>query len=78
MSQRCPSVDLALAVHLEHLGMAGVFPVNFYPSGHTRGSDRMEVFREAWHLMAPGADLSRPRTLRHARIANLHHKHFVQ
>jgi hypothetical protein len=38
----------------------------------------MEVFREAWHLMAPGADLSRARTLRHARIANLHRKHFVE
>ena len=52
--------------------------VSFYPSGHTRGIDRMEVFREAWHLMAPGADLSRPRILRQARTANLHHKRFVE
>jgi hypothetical protein len=38
----------------------------------------MEPFREAWHLMAPGADLSRARALVHVRNANLHHKHFVE
>jgi hypothetical protein len=53
-----------------------VIPVNcvpasavlaFYPSGRERGSGRFEAFREAWHLMAPGADLPQPRTLRHVR-----------
>jgi hypothetical protein len=58
--------------------MAGVFPVNFYPSGHTRGTDRMEPFREAWHLMAPRADLSRARALVQVRNANLHRRHFVE
>jgi hypothetical protein len=50
----------------------------FYPSGRERGSGRLEAFREAWHLMAPGADLPQPRALRHARSTNLHRKRFVE
>jgi hypothetical protein len=58
-----------------------VIPVNcvpasavlaFYPSGRERGSGRLEAFREAWHLMAPGADLPQPRMPSHARSRNLH------
>ena len=52
--------------------------VTFCPSGRRRGTNRMEVFREAWHLMAPGADLPQPRPLRRARSTNLHRKHFVE
>jgi hypothetical protein len=64
-----------------------VIPVNcvpasavlaFYPSGRERGSGRLEAFREAWHLMAPGADLSQPRTLRQVRTSDLHRQHFVK
>jgi hypothetical protein len=50
----------------------------FYPSGRERGSGRFERFREAWHLMAPGADLPQPRILRHARSTNLHRRRFVE
>jgi hypothetical protein len=50
----------------------------FYPSGHARGSGRFEAFREAWHLMAPGADLPPPRTLRQVRMTDLHGKRFVE
>jgi PD-(D/E)XK endonuclease len=63
-----------------------VIPVNcvpasavlaFYPSGRERGSSYFEAFREAWHLMAPGADLPQPRILRRTRTSNLHGKRFV-
>jgi PD-(D/E)XK endonuclease len=30
----------------------------FYPSGCRQGSGRFEPYREAWHLMAPGGDLT--------------------
>jgi hypothetical protein len=50
----------------------------FYPSGRERGSGRLEAFREAWHLMAPGADLSQPRTLRQDRMTDLHRERFVE
>ncbi len=49
----------------------------FYPSGRERGSGRLEIFREAWHLMAPGADLPQSRILRRTRTSDLHGKRFV-
>ena len=42
-----------------------------YPSG-CRGGGRFESFREAWHLMAPGADLPRPRKLKRLRAVHPH------
>jgi PD-(D/E)XK endonuclease len=50
----------------------------FYPSGRERGSGRLEAFREAWHLMAPGADLPQPRTVRQVHGTDLHRKRFVE
>jgi len=50
--------------------------LRLYPSGSKWGGC-FEAFREAWHLMAPGADLPQPRMLRHARPANLHRKRFI-
>jgi PD-(D/E)XK endonuclease len=50
----------------------------FYPSGRERGSGRLEIFREAWHLMAPGADLPQPRIPRRVRTSDLHRKRFVE
>lgn len=47
-----------------------------YPSG-CRGGGCFESFREAWHLMAPGADLPRPRKLNRGRAIDSHRKHFV-
>jgi len=47
-----------------------------YPSG-CRGGGCFESFREAWHLMAPGADLPPPRKLTRARPADSHRKRFV-
>jgi hypothetical protein len=52
--------------------------LRFYPSGCRRGGGCFEAFREAWHLMAPGADLPQSRTLRHVRTPNLHGKRFVE
>jgi hypothetical protein len=49
-----------------------------YPSGCRPGGGYFEAFREAWHLMAPGADLSQPRTLRQVRSPDLHRKCFVE
>ena len=48
--------------------------LRFYPYGCRRGGGSFEVFREAWHLMAPGADLPQPRTPRR----DLHGKRFVE
>ena len=55
-----------LASH--HLGL--------HPSG-CRGGGCFEAFREAWHLMAPGADLPRPRKPWQVR-PSLHGRHFVK
>jgi hypothetical protein len=64
-----------------------VIPVNyvaasaalaFYPSGCRKGAGHFECYREAWHLMAPGADLAQPRKLRRARAIDLHRKNFVE
>ncbi len=74
-----------IAVYLVPLGIWYIIPVNqlgalralrLYPSG-CQGAARFEAFREAWHLMAPGADLPQPRILRRTR-PNLHHKPFVK
>jgi|HubBroStandDraft_6_1064221.scaffolds.fasta_scaffold610204_1 hypothetical protein len=51
--------------------------LRLYPSGCKWGGC-FEAFREAWHLMAPGADLPQPRIARQARSTNLHHKRFVE
>jgi hypothetical protein len=83
---RADEIDF-FAAYIVPLGIWYVVPVNqlgphrfmrFYPSGCRSGGGCFEVFREAWHLMAPGADLSRPRTPRQVRTANLHHKRFVE
>jgi len=76
-----------LAVYIASVKVWYIIPVDcapasgvlaFYPSGRERGSGRFEEFREAWHLLAPGADLPQPRTLRHAGTPNLHGKRFVK
>ena len=50
----------------------------FYPSGRERGRGRFEAFHEAWHLMAPGADLPQQLTLRQVHGTDLHRKCFVE
>jgi hypothetical protein len=50
--------------------------LRLYPSG-CRGGGCFESFREAWHLMAPGADLPQPRKLTQVRAVDLHPKQFV-
>jgi hypothetical protein len=52
--------------------------LGFYPSGCRRNSGRYEAYREAWHLMAPGADLPEARILRRGRTLDLHGKKFVE
>ena len=73
-------------VYIVPLGVWYIIPANqlaslnflrLYPSGRKWGG-RFEAFREAWHLMAPGADLPQPRTLRPVRIKDLHSKLFVK
>jgi len=50
--------------------------LSFYPSGCRIGG-YFERYREAWHLMAPGADLKpQPGTLRRVRTIDFHRKHF--
>ena len=51
--------------------------LRLYPSGSKWGGC-FEAFREAWHLMAPGADLPQPRKLRQVRTSNLHRQRFVE
>jgi hypothetical protein len=74
------------AAYIVPLGIWYVVPVNqlaslrflrLYPSGCKFGGC-FEAFREAWHLMAPGADLPQPRTLRRVRSTNLHRERFVE
>jgi len=76
-----------LAVYIAPLKVWYIIPVDcapasgvlaFYPSGRERGSGRFEEFREAWHLMAPRADLPQPRTLRPIHIKDFHSKLFVK
>jgi len=75
-----------IAVYIVPLDIWYIVPVNqlgalralrLYPSG-CQGAGRFEQFREAWHLMAPGADLPQPPTARQVRSTNLHCKRFVE
>ena len=50
----------------------------FYPSGSRRNAHRYEPYREAWHLMAAGADSPDSRIQRRVRTIDLHHKQFVE
>lgn len=52
--------------------------MGFYPSGCRRNAGRFECYREAWYLMAPGAGLPRPGTLRRVRTIEIHRKHLVE
>ncbi|HXM22490.1 MAG TPA: group I intron-associated PD-(D/E)XK endonuclease [Terriglobales bacterium] len=83
---RADEIDF-FAAYIVPLGIWYVVPVNqlgshrfmrFYPSGCRSGGGCFEAFREAWHLMAPAADLPQPRTLRNARTINRHRKRFVE
>ena len=48
--------------------VAGSINLCFYPSGCRQGGGRFEPYREAWHLMAPGGDLTpQPAILRRVR-----------
>ena len=76
-----------LAVYIASVKVWYIIPVEcapasgvlaFYPSGRERGSGRFEEFREAWHLMAPGADSPQPLALRCVCSKNLHRKRFVE
>jgi PD-(D/E)XK endonuclease len=75
-----------IAVYIVPLDIWYIVPVNqlgslralrLYPSG-CQGANRFEAFREAWHLMAPGADLPQPRVPRRVRRSDLHGKRFVE
>src|SRR5215831_8469258 len=46
--------DAWYVIPVQCLPASGV--LNFYPAGSRKGAGRYERFREAWHLMAPGAD----------------------
>jgi PD-(D/E)XK endonuclease len=48
--------------------------MGFYPSGCRKNAGRFECYREAWYLMAPGAGLPRPGTLRRIRAIAVHRK----
>jgi len=69
-------IDIWYIVPVDQL--ASLYSLRLYPSGSKWGGGCFEAFREAWHLMAPGADLPQPRTLRRARPTNLHRKRFVE
>jgi len=75
-----------LVAYIVPLGIWYIIPVNqigrlrilpLYPAG-CRGGGLFEAFREAWHLMAPGADLPQPRKTRRDRATDLHRKQFVE
>jgi hypothetical protein len=84
-SYQADEIDI-FAAYIVPLGIWYIIPVNQLASAHClslhpsgcRGGGCFEAFREAWHLMAPGADLPRPRILRQARSSNLHCKRFVE
>jgi hypothetical protein len=78
-------IDIFVA-YIVPLDIWYIIPVNqiwsrhslgLHPSG-CRGGGHFEVFREAWHLMAPGADLPQPRVLRQIRDPDLHRNPFVE
>jgi hypothetical protein len=51
----------------------------FYPSGCRKRYGHLECYREAWHLMAPGADLKpQPEILRCVRAIDFHGAHFAE
>jgi len=50
--------------------------LDFYPSGCNKGAGHLECYREAWYLMAPGAGLPRPGTVRRVRTIAARRKHF--
>jgi hypothetical protein len=52
--------------------------LRLYPLGCRRAGGCFEAFREAWHLMAPGADLPQPRKSRQRCTPDLHGKRFVK
>jgi hypothetical protein len=75
-----------IAVYIVPLDIWYIVPVNqlgalrslrLYPFG-CQGAGRFEQFREAWHLMAPGADLPHPRKPRQVRTPDVHHKQFIK
>jgi hypothetical protein len=84
-SYQTHEIDIFVA-YIVPLGVWYIIPVNQVASAHClslhpsgcRGGGCFEAFREAWHLMAPGADLPQPRTLRHVRTRDFHRKHFVE
>ena len=63
-------------VPVNHVAASAI--VTFYPSGCRKKAGRYECYREAWHLMAPGADLPPPRKRRRAPAINPHGKNFVE
>jgi hypothetical protein len=48
--------------------------LDFYPSGCKKSAGHLECYREAWYLMAPGAGLPRPGTLRRVRAIHIRRK----
>jgi hypothetical protein len=63
-------------VPVNHVAASAI--VTFYPSGCREGGGRYECYREAWHQMAPGADLVKPRKRRRAPAIDPHGKNFVE
>ncbi len=85
-SYQADEIDF-FAAHIVPVDTWYVIPVNqlasrrslrLYPSGCRGRGGYFEAFREAWHLMAPGADLPQPRTPRQICIPDLHRKRFVE
>jgi hypothetical protein len=52
--------------------------LSFYPSGCQKNGGQFECYREAWHLMAPGAGLPRPGTVRRIRAIAVDRKYFAE
>jgi hypothetical protein len=63
-------------VPVNHVAASAV--VTFYPSGCRKNAGRYECYREAWHQMAPGADLAEPRKRRRAPAIDRHGKNFLE
>jgi hypothetical protein len=82
---RADEIDFLVAYIVPH-DVWYVVPINqitpfqmlsFYPAGCRIGG-YWEPYREAWHLMAPGADLTRPGTLRRLRTIVARRKYFAE
>jgi hypothetical protein len=69
-------LDIWYVIPMSCMGASG--SLAFYPSGCRAGAGRREAYREAWHLMAPGADLLEPRKQRRAPAIDPHGKKFVE